>query len=108
MTTLLCIGLSASCKGAKTDRPVATDANGNTSVSPSGDQAAKEGKSMVRLVNALPASKAIDVSGDDRTLFTAVGYKTVTPYVEVRDNQVNFKLLHGSADSSIANALTWL
>lgn len=103
MTALLCMGLSASCKGAKTDKPVATDANGNTSVSPSGDAAAKAGKSMVRLVNALPASKAIDVSGDDRTLFTAVGYKTVTPYIEVRDNRVEFKLLHGAADSSISD-----
>jgi hypothetical protein len=102
MTALLAIGLSASCKGAKTDKPVATDANGNITVSPSGDAAAKEGKSMVRLVNALPNSKAIDVAGDDRTLFTAVGYKTVTPYVEVRDNQIDFKLMHATKDSSVA------
>jgi hypothetical protein len=103
MTALLAIGLSASCRGAKTDKPVATDANGNTTVSPSGDAAAKEGKSMVRLVNALPNSKAIDVSGDDQALFTAVGYKTVTPYVEVENNQVNFKLHAATKDSTLAD-----
>ena len=103
MTALLAIGLSAACKGAKTDRPVATDAQGQQSVSPSGDQAAKEGKSLVRLVNALPAAKSIDVSGDDRTLFTAVAYKNVTPYVEVRDNQITFQLRPASKDTMLAD-----
>ena len=40
-----------------------------------GDSAAGQGRSMVRLVNALPANQSIDVSGDDRTIFSAVSYK---------------------------------
>lgn len=103
MTALLAIGVSASCKGARTDRPVATNAGGDTTVSPSGDQAAGAGRSMVRLVNALPANQSIDVSGDDRTLFSAVTYKKVTPYVEVKDNQINFKLFPAAKDSAIAD-----
>ena len=103
MTALLALGLSASCKGARTDRPVATNVGGDTTISPSGDAAAGAGRSMVRLVNALPANQSIDVSGDDRTLFSAVTYKKVTPYVEVKDNQINFKLFPAAKDSSIAD-----
>ena len=55
MTALVAIGLSASCKEARTNRPVATNAGGDTTLSPSGDSAAGQGRSMVRLVNALPA-----------------------------------------------------
>jgi hypothetical protein len=58
---------------------------------------------MVRLVNALPANQSIDVSGDDRTLFTAVPYKKVTAYVEVKDNQVTFRLRPAAKDSAIAD-----
>ena len=101
MTALLAIGVSASCKGARTDRPVATNAGGDTTVSPSGDQAAGAGRSMVRLVNALPANQSIDVSGDDRTLFSAISYKKVTPYVEVKDNRVTFRLFPAAKDSAI-------
>jgi hypothetical protein len=103
MTALLAIGVSASCKGARTDRPVATNAGGDTTVSPSGDQAAGAGRSMVRLVNALPANQSIDVSGDDRTLFSAISYKKVTPYVEVKDNRVTFRLFPAAKDSAIAD-----
>jgi len=103
MTALVAIGLSASCKGARTDRPVATNAGGDTTLSPSGDSAAGQGRSMVRLVNALPANQSIDVSGDDRTIFSAVSYKKVTPYVEVKDNRVTFKLFPAAKDSSIAD-----
>ena len=58
---------------------------------------------MVRLVNALPANQSIDVSGDDRTIFSAVSYKKVTPYVEVKDNRVTFRLFPTAKDSAIAD-----
>ncbi len=99
---MLVLSAGAACSAGRTERPVASDAAGNTSVSPSGTQAAAEGKSMVRLVNAIPTGPTINVMGDDRTLFTGVSYKTVTPYLEVTDNHVKFKLSPSSADTAIA------
>src|SRR4029079_12858782 len=44
-----------------------------------------------------------DVSGDDRTLFSAISYKKVTPYVEVKDNRVTFRLFPAAKDSAITD-----
>jgi hypothetical protein len=91
------------CGGSKTDRPVVTTKDGVESSSPAGTDAANRGKSLVRLVNALPSPKQFDVSGDDRTLFTAVEYKTVTDYEEIGGNLVTFRLRLAGADSVLAD-----
>jgi hypothetical protein len=82
----------AACKGgARTDTPVTTTAGGQSSTSPSGVAAAAQGKSMVRLVNAVPG-QTVSVTGDEAPVFASVAYKTVTPYVEVKDNVIKFRL----------------
>lgn len=91
------------CKGAKTDQPVVTTANGGSAESPSGQQAAGAGKSLVRLVNAIPSRQSIDVSGADRTVFSAIPYKGVTPYAELRENMVTFRLRVAGGDSAVAD-----
>ncbi len=91
------------CSGAKTDTPVVTSKDGQSAASPSGADMAKEGKSLVRLVNAIPAKKGIDVSGGDRTVFTDIAYKGVTPYAEIRNNMVTFRLRRAGSDSSLAD-----
>ena len=68
-------------------------------MSEAGTSVARRGKSLVRLVNALPGERTIDLSGDDRTVFFDVGYKTVTPYTEIGDNVVKFRLRPGGTDS---------
>lgn len=97
------LAMSMACAGAKTDRAVVTNDDGKSQASPSGTQMANEGKSLVRLVNAIPAKRGIDVSGGDRTVFTGVNYKSVTPYAEFRDNMVNFRLRAAGSDSALAN-----
>jgi hypothetical protein len=92
--------LVAACR--KTDEPVVSSTAQGTGVSPAGTTAAKEGLSMVRFVNALPARNKVDFSGDDRTLFDDVKYRSVTPYAEVKSNLLAFHLLGGGKDSVIA------
>jgi hypothetical protein len=95
----LALLLALACTGSKTEEPVVSTAGGKTAVSEAGTSVARRGKSLVRLVNALPGDRTIDLSGDDRTVFFDVGYKTVTPYTEIGDNVVKFRLRPGGTDS---------
>jgi hypothetical protein len=101
--TGLVLVASLACSGAKTDLPVITKTDGQSQASPSGAEMAHEGKSLVRLVNAIPAKKSIDVSGGDRTVFSGVAYKSVTPYAEIRNNVVTFRLRAAGSDSALAD-----
>lgn len=91
--------LALACTGTKTDEPVVSTAGGKTEVSEAGTSVARRGKSLVRLINAMPGDRTIDLSGDDRTVFYDVGYRTVTPYTEIGDNVVQFRLRPGGIDS---------
>jgi hypothetical protein len=84
--------LGAACSGSKTETPVITKTATDQSVSPAGTETAERGKSLIRVVNALPKLSPIDLTAGDTTMFQSVGYKTVTPYTEIQDNVVNFKL----------------
>lgn len=103
LTTGLALAATMACAGAKTDRPVVTTADGESKASPSGTEMAKEGKSLVRLVNAIPGKAGIDISSEDRTVFTGIDYKGVTSYAEIRDNAVTFRLRATGHDSSLAD-----
>lgn len=91
--------LALACTGTKTEEPVVSTAGGKTDVSEAGTSVARRGKSLVRLINAMPGARTIDLSGDDRTVFYDVGYRTVTPYTEIGDNVVHFRLRPGGTDS---------
>ena len=100
--TGLALTLGVACSSAKTDRPVVTNTDqGDRSTSPSGTAEAKQGNSLVRLVNAIPSKNAVDVTGDNHPLFSGVAYKSVTPYHAIRDNVVNFKLLGPPGKDSV-------
>jgi hypothetical protein len=101
-TALAAVILVAACGRSRTEGPVTTRTPEGKSVSPSGTAAASQGKSMVRLVNALANRSPVSLMADDSTLFTGVEPKAVTPYKEIKDNVVDFKL-RGPADSTIAN-----
>ena len=92
--------LAAGCGGgAQTDRPVATTTSRGTSTSPSGDVTDDRGTSQVRLVSALPAAQRIDLASEKGVVFSAVPYKTVTPYKELTDNAAKFSIRSAGASS---------
>ncbi len=94
---------AAACREAKTAQPVVSTANGGASVSPAGTDAARAGKSMVRVVNALPSDHHVVLTGDDRTLFSDVLYKQVTPYAEVKDNLIALRVLTADQNNVLAD-----
>jgi hypothetical protein len=89
---LLSLALAAACTGSRTKEPVVSTTGDKTAVSEAGTTAAKRGKSLMRMVNAIPGDRAFDITADDRAVFFEVGYKTVTPYTEIGDNVVKFHL----------------
>lgn len=95
--TLLSLALVAGCTGNRTKEPVVTKTADKTAVSEAGTTAAKRGKSLVRVVNAVPGDSSIDITADDRTVFFEVGYKTATPYTEIGDNVVKFQVRRAGA-----------
>ncbi len=101
--TFLSLALAAACTGNRTKEPVVTTTGDKTAVSEAGTTAAKRGKSLVRVVNAIPGDGTIDIMGDDRTVFFDVGYKTVTPYTEIGDNVVKFQLRSAGAAALTAD-----
>ncbi|MEO8201076.1 MAG: DUF4397 domain-containing protein [Gemmatimonadota bacterium] len=59
---------------------------------PASDSSVHQGSSMVRLVNAVPSTEAVDLYADDADAFTGVAFKSVTPFKGIRDNMVTFRL----------------
>ena len=83
--------LLAGCKN-QTDRPVTTKSDQGTTTTAAGDVAEKRGTSLIRVVNALPGHPSVSIRVDSTTPFEHVAYKTVTPYRELRGNNVKFVL----------------
>jgi hypothetical protein len=55
---------------------------------------------LVRVINAIPGGGPVAILAGDSAAFSGVAYKTATPFREIRDNRLNFKL--GSADKPLA------
>ena len=104
MTLALGAAAFAGCGDAKESNTAAvttTRSDSSTTVSPSSDAAEGRGTSMVRFVNAVSASGALDVMTDSVSLFTAVEYGSVTAYREVRDNIKAFSLRPKGRDAQL-------
>ncbi len=106
--TLLVLSLAGgftACKGdSDTDsKAIATNTADGSLASASSDSAERRDVSMVRMINALPSAKDASVSADDRAMFSGVGFKTVTPYAELRDNIAMFRLHAGGRDTTVAS-----
>ena len=107
-TTLLLLSLGSSLTACKGDSDTDTQAIETTTAegslaSASTDSAEHRGVSMVRMINALPSAKDASVSADDRAMFSGIGFKTVTPYSELKDNIAKFRLQAGDRDTTIAS-----
>lgn len=97
----LAVMILAGCAGARTKEPVVSSTGNGKTTSESGDSAARRGKSLVRFVNALP-DQSLDLTTQDRATFIDVGFKAVTPYTEIGDNLVKFRVRASDGDSVLA------
>ncbi len=78
---------------ARTDRPVTTTTAKGTSTTPSGEVAEDRGRALVRYVNAVPGHPGAVLRTGEEAPFQPVSYKSVTPYVELRENVARFELV---------------
>ena len=99
ITLASAIAATVAC-GGKKDDTVVTKSDAGTVASPSDSTANANGVSLVRVVNAAPGSGALNVRAGDESPFSAVAYKKVTPYQEVRGNMVRFRVTNGAASAS--------
>ena len=98
-TLAAAVAATAACGGSDNEA-VTTKTDAGTVASPTDSAADANGVSMVRVVNAAPGSGSLTVRAGDESPFTAVAYKTVTPYREVRGNMVRFRVTGGASDST--------
>lgn len=92
---LPCLLIAGACsREAKQTAPVTTQTDsGKASRAPESAKAANEmDQALVRVVNAAPETKAIDVLADNNLTFSAVDYKTVTPYKNVPSSADDFAI----------------
>ena len=82
-------GTSCRREAAQTE-PARTTTEQGTSVAPPAKEAAERDAALVRAVNAVPGPA--NIYADDQKLFSDLEYKTITPYKEILDNEVTFKL----------------
>ncbi|HEX5635235.1 MAG TPA: DUF4397 domain-containing protein [Gemmatimonadales bacterium] len=97
--------LAAACAGERKDDAVSTTTDRGTTASPSSEASDAMGTTQVRLVSALPAAKNVDLASDDRVVFSAVPYKTVTPFRDVEGNVERFTLRAAGAAPNGENVL---
>jgi hypothetical protein len=95
-------GVAAACGRSETDKPVDSTTTAGTTTTISGKTASARGTSLVRLVNAFPATKNIDVTVNGQVVFAKVAAHTVTAYVEIESNRPQFAMRGAGKDSTMA------
>jgi len=88
----------------KTTAPLeTTTSEGQASQAPAGTAAARKDHALVRFVNADPGSEAQELWTSDMRLFAGIGYKTVTPYIEIPSQATQFRLREGAGQKDLAD-----
>lgn len=88
-------------KNKTTEQPTTTATSaGDTSAAPSGKDAAKRDKALVRFVNAVPGGPVYDLWFGDKKFFSSVQYKSITPYDELPGERAEFRLRAAGEDTA--------
>lgn len=97
---LAALFLAAACSSEpKQTQPVISKSDSGTSTAPPAKEASQRDNALVRVINAVPGMKAIDVFADDQKVFEGVSFKSVTPYKELSDNRHSFRVREAGKDN---------
>jgi len=89
----------ACAKDSQTEKSVeTTTSDGQISASMSGDSADKRGVALVRVVNAVPDSKELQIRADDQRMLPMVGFQKVSGYTPIDATWATFQI--GGASSA--------
>jgi hypothetical protein len=88
--TLLAVACS---REASQTQPARTDSTeSGASVSPPGADLERRDRALVRVIDAIPGNRPVDVLAGDMVVFPSIDYKTVTQYQELPDDRLNFRV----------------
>jgi len=92
--------LAAACSSeSKQTQPVISKTDSGTSTAPPAKEVSQRDNALVRVINAVPATNAIDVFADDQKMFEGVSFKNVTPYKELSDSRHAFRVREAGKDN---------
>ena len=81
---LLLVVLAGACsRESQQTQPVTTTTEKGTSTAPPAKEVEQRGRTLVRIVHAMPDNPALDMFADEAKAFANITYKTVTPYKEL-------------------------
>ena len=81
---LFSVVLASACsRESQQTQPVTTKTEKGTSTALPAKGVEQRGKTLVRIIHAMPGSPAPDVFADEAKAFAKITYKTVTPYKEL-------------------------
>jgi Domain of unknown function (DUF4397) len=69
---------------------------------PSAESMERADRSLVRVINAIPGAKPVDIYAGDSAAFAKVPYKTVTSFHQMERNASNFQIKSGPDGKPIA------
>ena len=120
---LFSVVMTGACsRESQQTQPVTTTTEKGTSTAPPAKEVEQRGRTLVRIVHAMPDSPALDLFADEAKAFASITYKTVTPYKELSGKlpptppvtevpvpsanklQVVFRLRHVAQDAPLAEA----
>ncbi len=81
---------AGACSRSSDQHPVASDTPSGASQAPPAVQANERDQALVRVVNAVPGTPAVDVTADQAAVATDVPYASVTPYKPVSASADDF------------------
>jgi hypothetical protein len=88
------------CSRSSDKHPVASDTPSGASQAPPAAQANQRDQALVRVVNAVPGTPAVDITADKVPVATEVPYASVTPYKPVPASADDFAVTLAGGEKS--------
>jgi hypothetical protein len=100
---VLTAGLTGTaCKRDAETGSVTTRTEAGTSAAPTAGRAEHSDRALVRVVNAIPGGRAIDIYAGDSTAFSKVPYRQVTPFQPLASSAASFQIKAGPDAKPVA------
>lgn len=99
--TVFALLLTSACDRPETGAVTSRTETGATSA-PRAEVAERTDRSLVRVVNAIPGGKAIDIYAGDSVAFSNVPYQKVTPFRQMERNASSFQIKAGPEGRPLA------
>lgn len=102
-STMATVGLAvAACDRSPDTGVVTTRTEGGATAAPSAEGAARSEQALVRVVNAIPGGKGVDIYAGDTAAFSTVPYRTVTPFRQLGSDIGSFQIRAASGGKAVA------